>query len=136
MKHAALPVFEFYPAAHIDGSLPDGGFVPDTPIWATEIGPFLKPSSQREATSQRLDIPLGDKLAFIIENVVDADEADTIVALTEKMGYRPEAPGISTPPGMRQNKTVHWVSDETLLGTIMAENAPRCCMVERASPVQ
>jgi hypothetical protein len=55
----------------------------------------------------RHDIELGSKLAFIIDNVLDDEEADAIVALTEKFGYRPEAPGISTPPGISQNKTIN-----------------------------
>ena len=37
---------------------------------------------------------------------------------SERFGYGDAAPGISTPPGMRMNKSVHWVSDETLLGEI------------------
>mgnify|MGYP003328472134 CR=1 FL=1 len=38
---------------------------------------------------------------------------------SEVFGYREEAPGISTPPGMRMNKSVHWVADDALLGPIM-----------------
>ena len=66
------------------------------------------------------DIYLFGLLSFSISHVVSADEADRIVAATELMGYRDEAPGIATPPGMRMNKSVHWVADEALLGTVMA----------------
>ena len=31
------------------------------------------------------------------------------------MGYRDEAPGIATPPGMRMNKSVHWMADDAML---------------------
>ena len=43
---------------------------------------------------------------------------DAIVEASERFGYRDEAPGISTPPGMRMNKSVHWVADTPLLGPL------------------
>jgi 2OG-Fe(II) oxygenase superfamily len=119
MQNINFSELDFYPIAQMDGSLPQGGFVPETPIWTVKSATLLRPLAHRTATSMRHDIELGNKLAFIIDNVLDDEEADAIVALTEKFGYRPEAPGISTPPGMRQNKTVHWVSDETMLGPIL-----------------
>jgi hypothetical protein len=135
MTRSVLPDFAYHPAAFIHGSLPDGGYVADTPIWAAKVSPFLSPLSERQTETRREDIALGDKLAFVIENVLDAAEADTIVALTEKMGYRPEAPGISTPPGMRQNKTVHWISDETLLGQIFERIRPHLPQVLDGAPL-
>ena len=56
--------------------------------------------------------------------MVTAAEADCIVAASEHFGYREEAPGISTPPGMRMNKSVHWVADEALLGPMMQRIQP------------
>lgn len=57
----------------------------------------------------RRDVELGPGgLAFVIDNVLSADEADKLVELTETMGYSEYAPNIRTPPGMRQNKAVHW----------------------------
>lgn len=105
--------------ALMNGSLPMGGVVADTPIHA-----FVKPpsvltlSDRKELNPQRHDIALGGLLAFTIDDVVTADEADLIVEASERFGYRQAAPGIATPPGMRMNKSVHWVSDETFLGKI------------------
>ena len=47
--------------------------------------------------------------------MVTADEADAIISASERFGYRDEAPGISTPPGMRMNKSVHWVADDAMM---------------------
>ena len=52
----------------------------------------------------------------MIDEVVTADEADAIVEATERLGYRDEAPRISTPPGMRMNKSMHWLADDELTG--------------------
>lgn len=103
--------------AFMPGSLPLGGVVPMTPIHAFETAPAalsLRPQPSLQPT--RYDITLGGMLAFAINDVVTAGEADAIVAATERLGYRDEAPGIATPPGMRMNKSVHWVADEALTG--------------------
>jgi hypothetical protein len=90
--------------------------VPDTPIHAfTRPAPALALASRRAATATRHDIDLGGLLAFTIENLVDAHEADAIIEASERFGYRDEAPGIVTPPGMRMNKSVHWMADDALL---------------------
>ncbi|MEZ5840585.1 MAG: 2OG-Fe(II) oxygenase [Hyphomicrobiales bacterium] len=115
---------EYRPVAHIPGSLPGGGFVANTPIWGVTMPPLLRPVSARTVETRREEVDIGGKLAFYVENVFDADEADAFVALTERLGYRSEAPGIQTPPGMRQNKSVHWVADETLLGPIFERIRP------------
>ena len=62
-------------------------------------------------------------MAFGIDQVVTPREADAIVAATEQLGYRDEAPGIATPPGMRMNKSVHWVADAALLEPMFARIA-------------
>lgn len=98
-----------------------GGVVPLTPIHAFESTPsMLNLADRPELRPQRRDIPLGNLLAFVIENVVADDEADTIMMASERFGYLAAAPGISTPPGMRMNKTVHWVSDAALLDRMFA----------------
>lgn len=105
--------------ARLTGSLPMGGVVPDTPIHAFAQTPAaLALGPAPGLTPQRLDIDLGGLLAFAIDPVVTAEEADRIVAASEVFGYRDEAPGIATPPGMRMNKSVHWVADEALLGPV------------------
>lgn len=105
--------------ARLTGSLPMGGVVPDTPIHAFAQTPAaLALGPAPGLTPQRLDIDLGGLLAFAIDPVVTAEEADRIVAASEVFGYRDDAPGIATPPGMRMNKSVHWVADEALLGPV------------------
>ena len=98
-----------------------GGVVPQTPIHAFAQTPHaLRFENRPELKPQRRDIDLGGLLAFVIDEVVTAEEAQAIIDASEIFGYRDEAPGIATPPGMRMNKTVHWLADDALLGPIMA----------------
>lgn len=105
--------------AHMPGSLPMGGVIPMTPIFAfaTPAAPLMF-RHEPSLNPRRTDIELGGLLAFTIDDVITTDEADAIVAATECFGYREEAPGISTPPGMRMNKSVHWVAEASMLTTI------------------
>lgn len=112
--------------ARLPGSLPMGGVVPETPVHAfAETPPALAFDAAAAGLAPvRRDIDLGGLLAFVIDDVVTADEAGRLVAASEHFGFRDEAPGIATPPGMRMNKSVHWVADEALLGPIHARIAP------------
>lgn len=106
--------------ATLPGSLPMGGVVPETPIHAFAQTPeSLAFQTQQVLQPKRQDIDLGGPIAFVIHDVVTADEAQAIIEASEVFGYREEAPGIATPPGMRMNKTVHWLADDALLGPIM-----------------
>ena len=111
-----------WPAHHtvavMPGSLPMGGVVPMTPVHAFEESPQCLCFGELNVSPVRTDITLDGLLAFSIAPVVTAREADAIVEATERFGYRDEAPGIATPPGMRMNKSVHWVADDALLGPI------------------
>jgi hypothetical protein len=110
--------------ALLQGSLPQGGVVPDTPIHAFIAPPApLALGADTGLRPQRHDIELGGLLAFEIRDLVTAAEADAIVEASERFGYRDEAPGIATPPGMRMNKSVHWVADLTMLGPLFARMA-------------
>lgn len=125
MNQAALSTNHFWPAHHtvavMPGSLPMGGVVPLTPIHAFVISPpMLILAEQATLQPARRDIALVKQLAFEISDVITADEANAIISASERFGYRDEAPGISTPPGMRMNKSVHWLADELLMGPIMA----------------
>jgi hypothetical protein len=108
-----------FEAAHMPGSLPMGGVIPMTPIFAfaTPAAPLIL-SHEPSLSPQRTDIELGGLLAFMIDDVITCAEADNIVEASELFGYRDEAPGISTPPGMRMNKAVHWLAEESLLGPV------------------
>lgn len=108
--------------ARLHGSLPMGGFVPHTPVHALTAP--LPPIGEAPAAPERSDIDLGGPLAFVIDNAIGEAEADRMVAISEQMGYRPEAPGIQTAPGMRMNKSVHWVADTTLMAGIFARIGP------------
>jgi 2OG-Fe(II) oxygenase superfamily len=111
--------------AAIPGSLPMGGVVPMTPIHAfTEPAAALAFRPYENVHRERRDIVLDDILAFAINDVVRPEEADAIVDATERFGYRDEAPGISTPPGMRMNKSVHWVADAAFTNAIFQRVAP------------
>lgn len=105
--------------AHLPGSLPMGGVVPMTPVFS-----FAQPASVLTFPSDhglhptRADIPLGGLLAFLIDDVLAPVEADLMVEASERFGYRAEAPGIATPPGMRMNKAVHWVADDDMMDAI------------------
>jgi hypothetical protein len=107
--------------ARMIGSLPMGGTVADTPIHAFAHTPACLAFGAAPALRpQRRDIELGGLLAFTIDEVITPQEARHLIAASEAFGFRDEAPGIATPPGMRMNKSVHWVADEALLGPIMA----------------
>jgi hypothetical protein len=107
--------------ARMVGSLPMGGTVPHTPIHAFEhTPPCMAFGPALSLHPQRRDIELGGLLAFAIDDVITPQEARHLIDASEAFGFRDEAPGIATPPGMRMNKSVHWVADEALLGPIMA----------------
>jgi hypothetical protein len=111
--------------ARMPGSLPMGGTVADTPIHAFDVpAPALALAREPALRPQRHDIELGGFLAFVIDDVTTPREADRLVAASEIFGFREEAPGISTPPGMRMNKSVHWVADAGLLGPLMQRIRP------------
>ena len=128
MMATPWPVPAAWPAprvvARMTGSLPMGGTVAHTPIHAFETTPAgLCFTAQPALLPERRDIDLGGLLAFAINDLVTPEEADALVAASEVFGYRDEAPGIATPPGMRMNKSVHWLADEASLAPVMARMA-------------
>ena len=111
--------------AHMTGSLPMGGQVADTPVFAFHQTPDgLAFGPQPSLMPQRRDIRLDGLLAFEITNVLTSAESDAVVAATELLGYRDEAPGIQTPPGMRMNKSVHWIAPAVTMAEIYRRIAP------------
>jgi len=89
------------------GSLPDGGFEEHTPIFRANQSVLDR--GIRGAHSY-LDLSFDHKLAFQVDGVISRVESERLIALTETLGFRQAAPGIQTPPGMRQNTTVHWMA--------------------------
>ena len=111
--------------AYMTGSLPMGGQVANTPVFSFHHTPAgLEFCAQPELHPQRRDISLDGLLAFEISNVLTAAESDALVAATEQLGYRDEAPGIQTPPGMRMNKSVHWIAPVEMMAEIYRRIAP------------
>lgn len=104
----------------LPGSLPMGGTVANTPIYRTHnIDEKLLQKNNPHLNTQRLpDIDLGGKLAFVMKEVLSKNECQKMIHVVEKMGFRPEAPGIQTPPGMRMNQSVHWLCHAELLTTL------------------
>ena len=61
---------------------------------------------------------------FNVTDVITSEEADTLVKISEEIGYRPEAPGIQTPPGMRMNKALHWLCCPQIMDEIFRRIQP------------
>lgn len=116
--------FEYFPAALMFGSLPDGDMVPETPVYAVKGVDNLFDPNHSIAKSDFHNLDIGGQTAFYIDNVIQSDEAQRMIQVTEKLGYRDEAPGIQTPPGMRVNKSVHWLGGDAILGPIFDRIQP------------
>lgn len=112
--------------ATLPGSLPDGGVVPDTPIF-TFSSPIddliLVGEDHCKITKTEIDLGPG-LLAFRINNVLNEQQCQRLIEAGEFLGFRSQAPGINTPPGMRQNKTVHWMADHILLDYVYKKIQP------------
>lgn len=105
--------------ANLMGSLPMGGSVPDTPVYAFIDDLFgAHELSPPQFTSVRTNIDLNGQLAFVVSGVLTRDQCRRVVAAAEALGYSAAAPGISTPPGMRMNQSVHWIADTALMTAI------------------
>lgn len=110
--------------ATLPGSLPMGGQVAHTPIYGFMQTPLDLDFVPRNLDTYRDEINCDGALAFVIRNVLTGDEANAIVSASEQLGFSDAAPGIVTPPGMRVNKTVHWVADSKMLGEIFRRISP------------
>lgn len=93
--------------AYDNGTLPFGGTQVDTPIFAVDDS-FLDQEDTQPLGINDLSWP--DKLAFTIDDVLTKAECIRLIELTEQLGFQDAAPGIQTPPGLRQNTTVHWLA--------------------------
>ncbi len=113
-----------YVIATQPGSLPMGGTVQNTPIYALKQLPPGLLATAPAAPATRTDLDIGGQLAFVIDNVINAQACRTLIEIGEQFGFRAEAPGISTPPGMRMNLALHWMADATLLEQIFEVIGP------------
>ena len=106
------------------GSLPEGGFEEDTPIFRASESLLGVEAPSAHSYS---DLSFNDKFAFQVDGVISTDESQRLITFTEEMGFRDAAPGIQTPPGMRLNTTVHWMAhpkDADLLYSRIASFIP------------
>jgi len=87
--------------------------------------PLLSLADSPAQPPSRRDIDVGPGgLAFMIDDILTPTEADALTACSEAIfefnGNSRVAPGINTPPGMRQNKAAHWFANaedaESLFG--------------------
>lgn len=114
-----------YVIATQPGSLPMGGTVQNTPIHALDPLPWESIESVSAGVpATRTDIDIGEQLAFVIDNVISKEACDLMIEIGEHFGYRSDAPGIRTPPGMRMNLAMHWMADAALMGKINDAIAP------------
>lgn len=104
------------------GSLPAGGVEQNTPIYAVE-NDFLESESQ--TPSALVDLSWGPYQAFFIDNVLTPSECAHLINFTEALGFRAAAPGIQTPPGMRENKTVHWIAQASQMEQLYRRVEPQ-----------
>ena len=71
----ALAWPDHFAVAHMPGSLPMGGVIPMTPIFAfRQAAPRLAFPRDHGLKPQRCDIALGGLTAFLISDVITADE--------------------------------------------------------------
>ena len=82
----------------------------DLPIWAPS--PNVVPFSTAWGPVERTDVP-GVPGAFVLSNVLTDDEADSIAALSEAMGYTEDAP-VSLGRRIRHNENCVIIADSTL----------------------
>ena len=114
-----------YVIATQPGSLPMGGTVPDTPIFALRrLPPGLLAAAAARGPAVRRDIDIGGQLAFVIDNILSSEACRALIGIGERFGFRDEAPGITTPPGMRMNQALHWMADSALLELIHQTVSP------------
>ena len=84
------------------GSLPLGGSVEKTPIYCVCPIPFqLAPQHDEITCVSKRSVELEGIDAFIIDNIINNTDTSRMIELCEGLGFRKEAPGIRTPPGMR-----------------------------------
>lgn len=108
--------------ARLTGTLPEGGYEEGTPIYAVDLPSLLQCNNAPMAS--REDINLGGKLAFVIDDVLTSEECARMIEVTEALGFRDAAPGINTPPGMRRNKTVHWIAPTKAMAELFQRISP------------
>lgn len=114
-----------YVIATQPGSLPMGGTVQNTPIYALNPLPQSVIVAMRaNAPATRTELDIGEQLAFVIDHVISKEACDLMIEIGEHFGYRSDAPGIRTPPGMRMNQAMHWMADAALMEKINEAIAP------------
>ncbi len=111
--------FEFFNTISIikycDGSLPNGRKTTNVPIWRIDFNDFFINSNLNDKKTIKKDINLNGVNAFLVDNILSENHCNHFIEIFEKIGFRPEAPSITTPPGMRMNKTLHFIASDNIM---------------------
>lgn len=100
------PIIECFPVAFLDGSYPEGGSKPNTPIHAVKCHPFLDSRDEVSWKTRFENLDLNDKLAFYIDDVLTPEEAETIIRITESLGYDAAAPAFTHRPACAKTRPI------------------------------
>mmetsp|Transcript_39663 Transcript_39663/g.98879 ORF Transcript_39663/g.98879 Transcript_39663/m.98879 type:complete len:286 (-) Transcript_39663:131-988(-) len=83
----------------------------DLPIWASKAG-VVHFDANGWGPVQRTDVPEVPG-AFVLSNVLTKVECDQLRALSEAMGFTPDAP-VSLARNIRRNENCVWIADDSL----------------------
>ncbi|MGR8922045.1 MAG: oxidoreductase [Gammaproteobacteria bacterium] len=86
---------------------------PALPTWANRVADPVGLAGAGTVPVERRDVP-GVPGAFHLLNLLDGDECARLVALTERLGYLPDA-AVSLPRSIRHNDNLTWVADDRTL---------------------
>ena len=105
-----------YSVADVDrGYCFNGSPASNVPIYAVTQNHIDSFSIEPKFSLIYQSLDLGSFLAFSIKDVLSHEESDFLANFSRHLGFREEAPGIYTPPGMRLNRAVHWIASESMM---------------------
>ena len=114
-----------------EAELPPGFFIvahepgaehPALPTWANrEANPAILEDSPPQVSRRSVNEVPG---TFHLLNLLSKVECDRLIALTEALGYLPDA-AVSLPRAIRHNDNVTWVADETTVDRLWQRAAPQ-----------
>lgn len=109
-------MFNKFIVGYYFGTFPNGKTCPNIPIWGVKFNDlFLNKDFNNKEPVIKRDVKLNGILSFLLDNILSERQCNELIKICEDLGFRSEAPGITTPPGMRMNKTVHFVASENIM---------------------
>jgi len=125
MKDATFAEIPYKVASLTKGSSPIGSQFDNIPVYALLRDSNLLTLNSRPIPPDNFaTIDIGGKLAFVVDNIITREEADSLAEFSKLLGFREEAPDIQTPPGMRMNTTVHWLATDSMMNAICSNIMP------------